>query len=309
MQHALAVISHASGSEPRSQVARTPRQDQAVSIVLALAAALAYGLSDFLGGLLSRRASPWAIAVLAQFAGVCALVIVAAGFGGRPTGGDLVWGAASGVGSGLGTFFLYRGLGGGQMNVVAPLSAVGAAVVPVVLGFGLGERPETLAWVGIACALPAIWLVSRVSTDGPAASARSDVGVRDGLLAGAGFGLLFLGVGQVGEDAGLWPLTLGQGIAVVVLAIGAAAAKASLRSIPRRLVGGALAVGICAGAATLLYQLAVRGELVSVTAVLASLYPALTVLLAAGFLHERMNRVQAVGLALAAAAVTMVALS
>lgn len=280
-----------------------------MSIVLALGAALAYGLSDFLGGLLSRRASPWAIAVLAQFAGVCALVIVAAGFEGTPTGADLTWGAVSGVGSGLGTYFLYRGLGSGQMNVVAPLSAVGAAVVPVVIGFALGERPAGLAWIGIACALPAIWLVSSVSTEGPSATTRSDAGVRDGLLAGAGFGLLFLAVGQVGDDAGLWPLTLGQGIAVIVLAIGAVAAKTSVRSIPRRLVAGALAVGICAGAATLLYQLAVRGELVSVTAVLASLYPALTVLLAAGFLHERMNRVQGIGLALAAAAVTMVALS
>ena len=253
-----------------------------MSIVLALGAALAYGLSDFLGGLLSRRASPWAIAVLAQFAGVCALAIVATGFERNPDRGDLAWGAVSGVGSGLGTYFLYRGLGGGQMNVVAPLSAVGAAVVPVVLGFALGERPAALAWIGIACALPAIWLVSRVSTEGPSATTRSDAGVRDGLLAGAGFGLLFLAVGQVGDDAGLWPLTLGQGIAVVVLAIGAVAAKTSVRSIPRRLVAGALAVGICAGAATLLYQLAVRGELVSVTAVLASLYPALTVLLAAG---------------------------
>ena len=280
----------------------------AVSIVLALAAAVAYGLSDFLGGLFSRRASAWAIAVLAQCAGALALAVVAIGFPGDPTGTALLWGAVSGIGSGMGTYFLYRGLGGGQMNVVAPLSAVGAAIVPVVIGFVLGERPAALAWVGIACAFPAIWLVSRVSVDG-APDGPIGSGVREGLLAGAGFGLLFVAIGQVPEEAGLWPLALGQSVAVVVLAIGAAAAKAPIRSTSRGLVAGALAVGLCAGAASLLYQLAVRGELVSVTAVLTSLYPALTVLLAAVFLHERMNRTQGVGLVLAAAAVTMVALA
>lgn len=280
-----------------------------MSIVLALASALAYGLSDFLGGLLSRRASPWVIAVLAQAAGAVALTVVAAGAGGAASGVDLLWGAVSGVGSGLGTYFLYRGLGGGLMNVVAPLSAVGAAVLPVVAGVAIGERPAALAWVGIACALPAIWLVSRTGTESPATAGPAGAGVRDGLLAGAGFGVLFFALGQVSADAGLWPLTLGQGVAVVVLAVGAVLARASARAVPRRLVAGALGVGLFAAAATMLYQLAVRGELVSVTAVLTSLYPALTVLLAAIFLHERIHRVQALGLALAAVAVALVALA
>jgi drug/metabolite transporter (DMT)-like permease len=121
--------------------------------------------------------------------------------------------------------------------------------------------------------------------------------------------LLFVALGQVGEDAGLWPLALGQGVAVVLLTVGAVAARAPMWSMPRSIFGGALITGLFAGAATLLYQLAVRGELVSVTAVLASLYPALTVVLAAVFLHERMDRMQALGLALAAVAVTMVALA
>lgn len=280
-----------------------------MSIVLALSSALAYGLSDFLGGLFSRRASPWAIAVLAQVAGALVLVVAASALGGSPTGPELGWGAVSGLGSGFGTYFLYRGLGGGQMNVVAPLSALGAAVLPVVAGFGLGERPTALAWIGIASALPAIWLVSRSSGPAGSTAAGSRASVRDGLLAGAGFGLLFLALGQVPESAGLWPLALGQGIAVVVLAAGAVAAGTSVRGVPRGLAAGALGIGVCAAGATVLYQLAVRGELVSVTAVLASLYPALTVVLAAVFLHERMTRVQALGLALAAVAVTMVALA
>lgn len=279
-----------------------------MSIVLALAAASAYGLSDFLGGLLSRRVSAWLIAVLAQTAGAVALVAAATAGGGSPTAEDLLWGAASGVGSGLGTLFLYRGLGGGQMSVVAPLSAVGAAVLPVLVGVGTGERPAVLAWVGIACALPAIWLVSSAGGAEAARVARSR-SVRDGLLAGAGFGVLFVAIGQVSAGAGLWPLSLGQVVAAVVLAAGAVLAGASVRAAPRRLVAAAVAVGLCAAVASLFYQLAVRGELVSVTAVLTSLYPALTVLLAAMVLHERVSRRQAVGLALAAVAVGLVALA
>lgn len=279
-----------------------------MSILLALAAAVAYGLSDFGGGLLTRRVSVWAVALLAQVASVVAVTVAAAALGGDPRGVDLVWGAVSGVGSGLGTYFLYRGLGGGRMNVVAPLSALGAAVVPVVAGFVLGERPTVLAWIGIAFALPAIWLVTRDGTHETAATGSSAAGVRDGLLAGAGFGLLFLALGQVPDTAGLWPLALGQGVAVILLGGGAVLAGASVRAVPRRLVVGALAVGFCAAAATTLYQLAVRGELVSVTAVLASLYPAVTVVLAAIFLSERIHRLQGVGLALGAVAVIMVAL-
>lgn len=280
-----------------------------MSIVLALGSALAYGLSDFVGGLLTRRASAWAIAVLSQLASALVVLVAALVAGGSPTAQHLAWGAASGVGSGLGTYFLYRGLGDGQMNVVAPLSAVGAAVVPVVVGVAYGERPAVLAWVGIACALPAIWLVSRGGSHAAAAAGRATAGVRDGLLAGAGFGLLFLAIGQVPEQAGLWPLTVGQAVSVAVLATGAVIARASVRGLPRSVLGGALLAGLAAAAATVLYQLAVRGELVSVTAVLTSLYPALTVLLAALVLRERMHRTQALGLALAAGAVVLVALA
>ncbi len=279
-----------------------------VSILLALASAVAYGLSDFLGGLFSRSTSAWAVSVLAQLASAVAVAAAASTLTGSPTISQLGWGAASGVGSGLGTYFLYRGLAGGQMNVVAPLSAVGAATVPVVVGFAVGERPTTLSWIGIACALPALWLVSQGGNEAAAEAGRPESGVREGLLAGAGFGLLFVALGQVPRSAGLWPLALGQAVAAVVLVCGAARAKTSLRTLPGRVVAGSLAVGVCAAGATVLYQLAVRGELVSVTAVLASLYPALTVLLAACLLHERMHRVQAVGLALAAGAVILVTL-
>ncbi len=272
---------------------------------------MAYGLSDFLGGLMSRRGSPWAIALLAQIVSaaavtVAAVTVAAVTVAADLTTADLAWGAASGIGSGLGTAFLYRGLASGQMNVVAPLSAVGAALLPVVVGVIIGERPSIWAWVGISCALPAIWLVSRGGEDIAARSGRS-AGIRDGLLAGASFGLLFVALGQVPESAGLWPTALGQVVAVVVIGLGVLLVKAPVRNTERAVAMVAFGVGLCAALATVLYQLAARSQLVSLAAVVTSLYPALTVTLAAIVLHERVNRVQAAGLGLAAAAVTLVA--
>lgn len=278
-----------------------------MGIVLALGAALAYGLSDFLGGLLSRRASAWTIALLAQVTGAIAVSVAAATMPSQLTAADLAWGAASGIGSGLGTAFLYRGLGGGQMNVVAPLSALGAAVLPVVVGFAVGERPGPLTWVGFGCALPAIWLVSRAG-DQVRATGRPSAGVRDGLLAGAGFGLLFVALGQVPEAAGLWPLAIGQCVAVVLLAVAVRLVAAPNRAAGFSILSAAVGVGAAAAAATVLFQLAVRSQLVSVAAVLTSLYPALTVTLAAVFLRERVTRTQGYGLGLAAVAVVLVAL-
>ncbi|MGA8210595.1 MAG: hypothetical protein WB798_10635, partial [Nocardioidaceae bacterium] len=134
-------------------------------VVLALGSALAYGLSDFVGGLVSRRASAWPVAVLAQTSSTACVTLVALLAGGAPTTGHLAWGALAGVGGGTGAAFLYRGFAAGRMGVVAPVSAVGAAVVPVLAGTLGGERPALLVWTGIALALPAIWLVAALPVE------------------------------------------------------------------------------------------------------------------------------------------------
>jgi uncharacterized membrane protein len=196
-----------------------------VTVVFALAASIAYGLSDFVGGLVSRRASAWSVAVVAQTAAAI---------------GDLAWGALAGVGSGTGTGMLYRGLSAGRMSVVAPLSAVGAALLPVAVGVITGERPTTATWVGVIIAFPAIWLVARgTEHDEVLGEAKPDCRPRsqdvlDGLAAGSGFGLLFVALGQVPEEAGLAPLTLMQVSSVVVLVTAALALRQPLRP-PRRM--------------------------------------------------------------------------
>ncbi|CAN5744282.1 DMT family transporter [soil metagenome] len=277
-------------------------------VVLALGCALSYGVSDFVGGLLARRISPWAVAVVGQAAATVLTLALALVVGGDPTASDWAWSALAGVGSGAGVAFLYRGLGAGSMSVVAPVSALLAALVPVAVGVVTGERPATLTWLGVACALPAIWLVSSVGEDHHAepTGRRRRADLMDATLAGLGFGVLFASLGQVPDGAGFGPLTLTQSVGVATTIVLATALGAPW--VPRgRTAVHAVWVGVLGMAATVLFLLATQTGLLTVAGVLASLYPASTVLLAAVVLHERIGRGQGVGLALAAVAVALVA--
>jgi len=280
-----------------------------MAVVLALCSALAYGLSDFLGGILSRRTSAWSVAVVGAVSSTVCTGLLALVVPGTPTGTDLAWGLLAGVGGGAGTGFLYRGFSSGRMAVVAPVSAVGAAVVPALAGTLGGERLTMLVWIGIAAALPGIWLVSS-SPDDPIApvGARESLaaGLVDGVLAGLGFGVLFAALGQIPDEAGWWPLTLSQAVSVPAVALLATALRADW--VPRgRTVRLALLCGPLGAAATGFFLLATQRGFLTVAGVLSSLYPASTVLLAAVVLKERVHRAQGVGLALCAVAVACVA--
>jgi drug/metabolite transporter (DMT)-like permease len=274
-----------------------------MAVLLSLLAALSYGLADFCGGVASKRASAWSVALLGALTGSVLILVASPVLGGHPTAADYWWGAAAGVGNGFGTAFLYRGLSSGRMGVVAPVSGVGAAVIPVVVGVLLGERPELVVWVGIVVALPAIWLVAREPT-GP--SVASPGGLVDGALAGLGFGFLFVAFGQISDDSGLGPLVVGQVVAAAVIVAVASALRAPWRPSRPAVLGGMLAGSLSAGA-TICFLLATREGLLSVTAVLTSLYPAFTVVLAATVLREHVHRAQAAGLLLCAVAVSLVA--
>jgi drug/metabolite transporter (DMT)-like permease len=274
-----------------------------VAVLLALGAALAYGLSDFIGGVASRRTSAWPVAFTGASTGMLVALLLALALPGDPSRHDLAWGAVAGIGNGVGGAFLYRGLALGRMGVVGPVSAVGAAALPVVVGVLTGERPAALVWMGIVVALPAIWLVAR---EPGSESTRTATGLVDGVLAGIGFGLLFAAMGQVEEGAGFLPVVASQligllAIVVLTLAMGG-------RWLPRHrteLLGGAGA-GALASVAVVGFLIATQKGLLAVSAVLASLYPATTVLLASLVLREPVHRVQAVGLVLCAVSVVCV---
>jgi drug/metabolite transporter (DMT)-like permease len=274
-----------------------------VTVLLSLLAAASYGLADFNGGYVAKRVSAWTVALAAQAGGAVATLVVALPAGGRPSGADLAWALLAGVGNGFGTAFLYRGLAAGRMGVVAPVSGVGAALLPVIVGVSIGERPSALVWVGIAAAFPAIWFVSREPV---ATKVVGSSGVMDGVLAGLGFGTLFVALSRVSDDAGLLPLALNQ--AVGGLAIIAVAMSMRQPWLPRE---GRAALGVVSGVlgavATGLFMVASRDGNLTVTAVIVSLYPAFTVLLAALLLRERVHGTQAAGLALCAVSVALVA--
>jgi drug/metabolite transporter (DMT)-like permease len=175
--------------------------------------------------------------------------------------------------------------------------------LPVLVGLATGEQPSTLAVIGVVTALPAVWLVS-TSGKGLRHADRDDVVL--GLTAGLGFGTQFSALGQVPEGAGLTPLAVSQVVSVMAIVIGAMAVSSPWMPRERRSWLGSVA-GLLAGTATVCFQLAVQRGLLTIAGVVTSLYPAVTVLLAAAVLGESIHRTQRLGLALATSAVVLIA--
>jgi drug/metabolite transporter (DMT)-like permease len=277
-------------------------------LTLAIASAAVYGVADFLGGMATRRAAGLAVVALAQLVGLVMLAGVLPFLPGTALTTDLMLGAVGGLCGGLGMVLFYQGLAVGPMSVVAPLTAVTSAGVPVIVGTAMGERPTVGAFAGIGLALVAIILVSAepgASWRGVLRGLRSRATVM-ALAAGCCFASFFVVLGLTSTAAGLWPLASARVASVSVLAVLAILAGARLsRS------GGALLLVLGAGAldmaANVLYLVAVRGGMLTLVAVIASLYPVSTVLLARVVLAERLARPQVAGLGIAVAGVALIA--
>jgi drug/metabolite transporter (DMT)-like permease len=278
-----------------------------MAVILGLLAALAFGSSDFLAGVGGRRADAIAITGIAQpFGLLAALVGVVVLRKGSPTPSVLEWGAISGVGSGLGTVALYWGLSTGAMNVASPLAAVMSAALPALVGVALGERVSLLALIGIVLAVPALVMVS-LTGGRKDDSGGSRAPIAAGLVAGGGFALLFVALDQAGTAASAWPLIPGQAVAILIVTLFVIARRPHRSTWPASLRWG-VAVGPLSGIANLLYLAATGQGQLAIVAVLTGLYPAITVWLAAALLHERMSRLQAIGLVIAAVSVTMISI-
>jgi drug/metabolite transporter (DMT)-like permease len=280
-----------------------------VAVVLGLLSAVAYGAADFFGGLASRRSAVASVVVTSQAISIGVLaVLLAVAPGDPPLLRDVGLGGIAGVVGCAGLVLLYRGLAVGRMSVVAPVTAVGAAVLPVTWGLGTGERPSAAALVGVALALVAVVFVSR-SPEGERVVERAAGGRVELLLAlgaGCAFGVVFILLGSTSDDAGFWPLVGARPVSVVVLTVGALVARQPVR--PRREDRAMVAAtGVLDIGANALYLVAIRSGLLSLVAVLGSLYPAMTVVLARFVLAERLTRGQVVGLGLAAAGVALIA--
>lgn len=279
--------------------------------LLALGSALLYGAADFFGGLTARRANTIATVFVSQSVGLVLLLLVlpflpAASVSSR----DWVWGFVAGLSGGIGVALLYRALAVGAMAVVAPTTAVIAAIIPVLFAFALGERLRLLTCGGVALALLAIALVSRpASEDDAKAGQRKSRALPPGfglaLLSGVAVGIFFLALARTTTAAGMWPLVAAR-IATLVLFGSIAVITGRTLLMNRTAAATAVTGGALDMAANALYMTAARIGPLSIVVTLASLYPASTVLLARVVLGERLGAIQIAGIVCALAAVLII---
>jgi drug/metabolite transporter (DMT)-like permease len=271
-------------------------------IVLGITASASWGAADFAGGWLSRRAPLLGVLLATQPVGL-AVALAAATIRGEPAlrGQDAVWAMLSGLLASVGVGALYGALGAGRMGIVAPITGLIAAATPVVVGAVLQGLPQPFTLFGIALALAAVVVVSLFPEASTGAS-----GLRYALVAGAGLGLTSVTISRVGEGMVFGPL------AIMRIVEGLVFATVILVRRPRWRLGRSAwpwAVGI--GVLDLLgsgaYVAATQSGALAVAAVLSSLYPVVTVLLATFILHERLGRLHAIGVLLAAFAIVMIA--
>jgi drug/metabolite transporter (DMT)-like permease len=319
-----------------------------LAVLLALAAAVGYGGSDYAAGLAARRASVVRVTVLSEATSVVLLGCVVPFLGSRAPGlTSVLWGAGAGVSGVAGAMALYLGFRHAAFSVASSVSAVGTAAFSVLAGLVLGERPGALSLAGICLALPAIVAVSAPAgkpgppgqhgagppgqqgrgpvteeqslrpsggsrgvappgQQGSRATGRHAAGVGLGLAAGAGFGLFFIGLNRAGSGSDLWPIVVSQ-VAALVTVTGFAAATRQLGLPQAGARGLAMLTGSIGAAGTFAFFLATHRGLLAVTAVITSLYPAGTILLARALSGERLTALRIIGLSFAAASVGLIA--
>jgi uncharacterized membrane protein len=289
-----------------------------VDVLLALGAAVSYGASDFTGGVLSKTTAVFLVVLISQIVSLAVLLAVLPFWEADYSTQAIAWGATAGVAGVAGASALYRGLSVGRMSVVAPISGVLAAGIPVLVGLWLGDRPRPLALLGVGVGLVAVIAVTRTPDPGAPAGSTSSVGrpvtaakgsrrgVLEGLGGGLGFGLFFVLLERSPADSGLWPLV---SMRASMIAVASVVAIGSLSlALPTGLVLRLGALGVINVVADLLYLLATRHGLLSLVVVITSMYPAATVILARSILREPMDMQQVIGLLLTAAGVVLIAL-
>lgn len=304
-----------------------------LAVVLALLSAIGFGTSDFTAGLATRATSVIRVVLLDEVAAVILILLVVPWSGGHGLSATAAaWGAASGATGIAGGMVLYLGFRNAEFSIASTLSAVSSAALSVLAGLLLGERPNALAFTGIALALPAIAAVSAsrsgekaATSDEPAAGepasaepvartaaaqhsalGRHAAGVGYGLLAGVCFALYFVSLNRAGAGSGLWPILICQ-LAALAIVFCIALVGRELRLPPAGTRLNSVLTGLLGTAGTIMFFLASHRGLLAVTAVITSLYPGGTILLAKVTLGERLSRIRLGGLCLAAASVALIA--
>ncbi len=273
------------------------------AIFFGLLSALSWGGGDFCGGLSTRRADPYTVVFVAEFVGAALLAALALSFGeAMPDLTHLLWAGAGGLLGAVGLLVLYQALSTGHMGIVAPLTAVISGGMPVIFGLITDGLPDVLHLAGLLVALIAVWLLA-----GGAGETLTRRDLIYTLIAGTSFGFYFVFIDAgTSEGAVFWSLTFARSLGGLLLLVAILVMRRPLLP-PRAVLPINSMTGLLDAGGNLFFALAAVAGRLDVAAVLASLYPGVTVLLAWGFLGQRLNRPQAVGVAAALAAIVLIA--
>jgi drug/metabolite transporter (DMT)-like permease len=270
-------------------------------LLLALGASLAWGVADFVGPLVSRALGTLRVLFWAQLGGVAAIALAVAVRGEGPAGWKVLFAIAAAFGGTAGLYAYYRGMQLGAMSVIAPIAGA-SAIVPVVYGIATGDSPSAPQIAGIVCAIVGVALASIEHHEG---ERRVAAGVGLALFAACGFGFYFPWMHAAGKVDFWWASLTFRTTALLLVAAAVAAQRPELRLRGRDLAI-AVAVGVGDTLGNALFAASSGHGLVSLTSVLASLYPIVTVLLAAAILHEQVARAQKAGIVLTLAGVVLI---
>jgi len=271
------------------------------ALALALGASLAWGVADFVGPLWGRTWGALRVMLWAQLGGVAAIAVAVAIRGEGPHGWQILLAIPAALSGTLGLYAYYRGMAVGAMSVVAPIAGV-SAIVPVVFGIATGDSLSAAQLAGVVCAILGVGLASIEHQEG---TRRVAAGVGLAALAAIGFGFYFPPMHAAGSTDFWSASLLFRVTAFAVVATAVAVRRPPLRLRPRDLVIVA-AVGVGDTIGNVLYAASSSHGLVSLTSVLASLYPIVTVLLAAAVLHEHVAVSQRVGIVLTLTGVVLI---
>jgi drug/metabolite transporter (DMT)-like permease len=272
------------------------------TVVFGLAASLCWGSGDFSGGLASRRANPSSVVISAYAVGFFVLVALALIWR-EPLPGlaDIIWGGLAGIAGVLGLIAFYTALASGKMGIAAPISAVLTATLPVLFSAITAGLPRPLQLVGFALALVAIFLISR-----PEEAGGSATGIGLALLAGCGFGFFFILISRVSSGHTYWPLAVARLSSVASLFLYLAFRRQRILSGLSKVSWLVVLAGTLDAIGNAFFVLASHSGRLDVAAILSSLYPAATVILAAIFLRERVTRIQGAGVLIVLAAIPLI---
>ncbi len=264
-------------------------------------------MSDFLGGLMTRRMTVLAVICVSQTAGLVLIATTVAIAGGSaPDVAFVPYAALAGLAGVCGLAAFYRGLAAGKMSVVAPISSM-AVLVPVVVGIATGDRPSGIQALGAVLGIAGIALASRESAEKAEGDARVATGVGLALLSGLGFGSFFALMDVAADHDPLWANLVNRGTSLSLALLAVLVFRPSFRGLGRPEIPVLVSLGVLEMTANVSFAFAATEGLLSLTSIISSLYPVVVVFLSWLLLHERLERSQKAGIAAALAGVALIA--